>query len=121
MDSVHKDRQRAVLEGYISICRLPHSRTHAFIVVAVGLAVYGGEEAGKILSEASLLTTVLKKLPSDWADRNLELIFMKKLATTHQRCPNWLRNTRGDPAPAMTLYGALTPTSSKWASRSAGS
>jgi hypothetical protein len=61
-------------DDYILICRLPHSKIDGFVVIGAGLTVYGTEEAGRILSDSKLLDTILRKLPSDWANRNQELI-----------------------------------------------
>ena len=61
-------------EDYILVCRLPHSRTNGFVVICAGLNFYGTEEAGRILTDPDLLNPILRKLPKDWPDRNLQLV-----------------------------------------------
>jgi hypothetical protein len=61
-------------EDYIVLCRLPHSQTNGFVVVCAGLNTYGTEEAGRILTEPESLTPILRKVPTGWASRNLEVI-----------------------------------------------
>jgi hypothetical protein len=61
-------------EDYIILSRLPHSKTNGFVVVCAGLNYYGTEEAGRILAEPDLLNPILRKLPSGWASRNLQLV-----------------------------------------------
>jgi hypothetical protein len=61
-------------EDYMLVCRLPHSQTNGFVVIAAGLNGYGTEEAGRIITEPDSLVPILKKLPEGWANRNMEVI-----------------------------------------------
>jgi hypothetical protein len=72
LSSITDDRQTP--EDYILICRIPHAQTGAFMVIVAGLAVYGTEAAGRIVSDPKLLEPVLGSLPKDWPSRNLEMV-----------------------------------------------
>jgi hypothetical protein len=61
-------------EDYILLCRLPHSSTNGFTVVCAGLNVYGTQEAGRIISDPDSLTSLLRGLPKDWPNHNLEMV-----------------------------------------------
>lgn len=61
-------------EDYILIARVPNSESGRFIVILAGLTQYGTQEAGRILAEPDALVSVLKQLPSDWRQKNLELV-----------------------------------------------
>jgi hypothetical protein len=61
-------------EDYILICRLPHSQTGRFTLVAAGLTQYGTQEAGRILGEPDALMSLLKQLPPNWSQKNVELV-----------------------------------------------
>jgi hypothetical protein len=72
LSAITDDRRAA--EDYILICRLPHAQTGAFMMVAAGLAGYGTEAAGRIVSDPTLLEPILRKLPEGWAGHNLEMV-----------------------------------------------
>lgn len=62
-------------EDYILLCRLPHSNgTNGFTVVCAGLNVYGTEEAGRIISDPDSLTPILRELPKNWPNHNLQIV-----------------------------------------------
>lgn len=61
-------------EDYILLCRLPHSATNGFTLIGAGLNVYGTEEAGRIISDPDSLTPILRKLPKNWQNHNLQIV-----------------------------------------------
>jgi hypothetical protein len=61
-------------EDYILIARVPNSESGRFIVVLAGLTQVGTQEAGRILAEPDALESVLKQLPANWREKNLELV-----------------------------------------------
>lgn len=61
-------------EDYILLCRIPHPVTNGFTVVCAGLNVYGTDEAGRIISDPDSLTPILRELPKDWANHNLQIV-----------------------------------------------
>ncbi len=61
-------------EDYFLICRLPRSQTGCFLIVIAGLTQYGTQEAGRILADPGALIPLLKKLPGDWRQKNLEVV-----------------------------------------------
>ena len=61
-------------EDYILLCRLPHPVTNGFTVVCAGLNVYGTDEAGRIISDPESLTPILRELPKDWPNHNLQIV-----------------------------------------------
>lgn len=61
-------------EDYILVCRLPRSVTNGFIVVCAGLNGYGTEEGGRIISDTDSLTPILRDLPKNWSNHNLEVV-----------------------------------------------
>lgn len=72
LNSITDDRRSG--DDYILICRLPHAQTGGFMIIAAGLAVYGTEAAGRIISEPESLDPILRQLPKGWANHNLEMV-----------------------------------------------
>lgn len=72
--TVTKANDQRSAEDYILISRLPHSATNGFAIVCAGLNVYGTEEAGRIVSDPASLTPILRQLPKNWSQRNLEIV-----------------------------------------------
>ena len=65
---------RRTVEDYVLICRIPQAQTGKLMVIVAGLAVFGTEAGGRILSDPKLLEPVLKELPNGWANHNLEIV-----------------------------------------------
>jgi hypothetical protein len=61
-------------DDYILLCRLPHTETGKMLFVGAGLTQYGTEEAGRILSDPDALTRILRRLPANWRDRNMQIV-----------------------------------------------
>lgn len=72
LSSITDDRRTS--EDYILIARLPHAQTGKLMVIVGGLAVFGTEAGGRILSNPKLLGPVLQDLPRGWQDRNLQMV-----------------------------------------------
>ncbi len=68
------------VEDHILICRLPHAPTGRLVLVVSALTQYGNQEAGRILSQPEALMTLLRQLPSDWEQRNLEMVLHSQSA-----------------------------------------
>jgi hypothetical protein len=66
-------------EDYIIIGRLPNSQTGRCVIIGAGLTQYGTEEAGRILADSDALNRILKRLPSNWRQKNLELVLHSKI------------------------------------------
>jgi len=65
---------RRTPEDYILICRMPNAATGKLMVVVAGLAVFGTEAGGRILSDPKLIQPVLQSLPKNWESRNVEAV-----------------------------------------------
>jgi hypothetical protein len=68
-----------VNEDYILLCRLTHAQTGGFVIIAAGLTQYGTEEAGRILSDPDSLAPLLRRVASDWRNKNLELVLHSRV------------------------------------------
>jgi hypothetical protein len=66
-------------EDYIVIGRLPNSQTGRCVIIGAGLTQYGTEEAGRILADSDALNRILKRLPANWRQKNLELVLHSKI------------------------------------------
>ena len=85
LSSITDDRRTP--EDYILICRIPHAQTGAFMVIIAGLAVYGTEAAGRIVSDPKLLEPVLGSLSKDWASHNLEMVMKVEVVSDGPALP----------------------------------
>jgi hypothetical protein len=72
LNAITDDRQTA--EDYILICRMPHAQTGGFLVIVAGLAGFGTDAGGKLVSDPALLEPILRNLPAGWANHNLEMV-----------------------------------------------
>lgn len=61
-------------EDYFLIARIANSQTGMPMVIAAGVTQSGTEAAGRFIANPKLMTDVLRRLRSDWASRNLELV-----------------------------------------------
>jgi hypothetical protein len=61
-------------DDYILLCRLPHTQTGKMVLIGAGLTQYGTEEAGRILSDPDALTPILRRLPANWRDHNMQIV-----------------------------------------------
>lgn len=86
LSSMTEDRRTP--EDYILICRMPHAQTGQFMVVVAGLAVYGTEAGGRILSDPKLLEPVLQSLPKDWENHNLEMVMKLEVVSEGPGLPS---------------------------------
>ena len=79
---------RRTPEDYILICRMPNAQTGKLMVVVAGLAVFGTEAGGRILSDPALLQPVLQNLPKGWESRNLEAVMKVQVVGDGPALPN---------------------------------
>ena len=61
-------------EDYLLISRMPRSSIGKLLIVAAGIKQFGTEAAGHLLSEPVALDSVLSKMPTGWADKNLQVV-----------------------------------------------
>lgn len=61
-------------DDYSLICRVRDSPTGGLLIVAAGLKQFGTEAAGRIITDPDAFGAILEKLPSGWADRNLQIV-----------------------------------------------
>jgi hypothetical protein len=61
-------------DDYSLISRVRDSPTGGLLIVAAGLKQFGTEAAGRIIADPEEFGAILQKLPSGWADRNLEIV-----------------------------------------------
>ena len=61
-------------EDYLLICRLLRPEAGGPLLLGAGLTGQGTEEAARILSEPDVLAPLLKRLPTNWHGRSLELV-----------------------------------------------
>jgi hypothetical protein len=64
----------AAQEDYLLISRMPRSSIGKLLIVAAGIKQFGTEAAGHLLSEPVALDSVLSKMPTGWADKNLQVV-----------------------------------------------
>jgi hypothetical protein len=75
-------------EDYILLCRLPHAQTGGFVVIAAGLTQYGTAEAGRILSDPDSLVPLLRRVSSDWRNKNLEMVLHSRVLGETSTAPD---------------------------------
>jgi len=68
------NKARKLEDDYGIVARLLDSKTGQFTVVAAGLRDSGTEAAGELASNQDFLTTVLRSAPSEWQNKNMEII-----------------------------------------------
>jgi hypothetical protein len=66
-------------EDYAMICRVRSSPTGAILMIAAGIKQFGTEAAGRVLSAPTELSAILAKVPSEWEDRNLQIVLHMKV------------------------------------------
>lgn len=66
-------------EDYVVVSRIRNSLTGGLLLVGAGLKGFGTEAAGRLLADADQLGGILRKLPSGWENRNLQLVLRVKV------------------------------------------
>jgi hypothetical protein len=64
----------STLDDYLMICRIRSDSTGGLVLVAAGLKQFGTEAAGRLLADPDQLGPILRKLPSGWQSKNLQLV-----------------------------------------------
>ncbi|MBI4893987.1 MAG: hypothetical protein HY821_25440 [Acidobacteria bacterium] len=67
------------LVDYAIITRLFESRTGRPVIIAAGLGHYGTQAAGELLTNEDALDALLRQLPSDWPNRNFQLVIQAEV------------------------------------------
>jgi hypothetical protein len=60
---------------YIVITRVFEPKTGKMVVLAAGLSHFGTQVAGEILTNPAYLSKALRNAPSDWDEKNMQLLF----------------------------------------------
>ncbi len=72
--TLHQSAAGQASEDYILISRIPRSQTGRLLVAGAGLSQSGTQEMGRILADSDALTPLLRQLPEDWPQRNVQLV-----------------------------------------------
>lgn len=64
----------SALEDYLLIVRLVNSNSGKPLLIVAGLKQYGTEAGGRLLVSPEHLGVLLRRLPADWPNKNLELV-----------------------------------------------
>jgi hypothetical protein len=70
--AAHDDGSAA--DDYILVSRVNSAYTGGLILVAAGLKQFGTEAAGRLLADPEQLGVILRKLPTGWENKNLQLV-----------------------------------------------
>jgi hypothetical protein len=76
---VDSKADEAYQEDYVMVSRIRNSITGGLLLVGAGLKGVGTEAAGHLLVDAEQLGTILRKLPSDWEAKNLQILLHVKV------------------------------------------
>lgn len=77
--SIPAAQEGAPQEDYILVCRIRNSLTGGLTLVAAGLKQAGTEAGGRLLADPVQLGAILRKLPSGWESRNLQMVLHAKV------------------------------------------
>lgn len=66
-------------DDYFLVCRMRNSLTGGFVIAAAGLKQFGTEAAGRLLADADRLGVLLRSLPANWVDKNLQVVLHAKV------------------------------------------
>lgn len=61
-------------DDYFLICRLANSPSGKAMIIAAGLTQFGTEAAGHFMTDPKRLNGTLRKIGSNWQNRNLEIV-----------------------------------------------
>jgi hypothetical protein len=76
---VESKEDEAYQEDYVMVSRIRNSITGGLLLVGAGLKGVGTEAAGRLLVDAEQLGTILRKLPSGWDAKNLQILLHVKV------------------------------------------
>lgn len=66
-------------EDYMLLCRIHSSVTGSLVIVAAGLKQFGPEAAGRLLTDSDQFGGILRKLPTGWDSKNLQIVLHAKV------------------------------------------
>jgi len=70
---------RRTTEDYAIVSRVFHPDTHAMLVELAGITQYGTEAAADLVTNSDLMAEALRGAPSDWPNRNLQIVLHVKV------------------------------------------
>lgn len=70
---------RRTNEDYAIVSRVFHPDTHSMLVEIAGITQYGTEAAAELVTNPDLLGEALHGAPSDWKEKNLQLVLHVKV------------------------------------------
>jgi len=70
---------RRTNEDYAIVSRVFHPDTHAMLVELAGITQYGTEAAADLVTNSELMAEALHGAPTDWPNRNLQLVLHVKV------------------------------------------
>ncbi len=66
-------------EDYFLVCRLVNFSSNRPVIMVAGLKQFGTEAASRFIVDTKAVNDTLRKIGSNWQDRNLELVFHAKV------------------------------------------
>jgi hypothetical protein len=66
-------------EDYFLVCRLANSSSSRPVMMVAGLKQFGTEAASRFIVDPQAVNDTLRKIGSNWQNRNLELVFHAKV------------------------------------------
>src|SRR5690348_2098356 len=66
-------------EDYFLVCRLVNFSSGRPVILVAGLKQFGTEAASRFIVDPKAVNDTLRKIGSNWQDRNLELVFHAKV------------------------------------------
>ena len=66
-------------DDYFLVGRLAHSPSGKIMLVAAGLTQFGTEAAGHFLTDPNRVNDTFHKIPANWQNRNVEIVFHAKV------------------------------------------
>ena len=66
-------------EDYVVVARMRNSLTGGLLVLGAGLKGFGTEAAGRLLADTEQLGSLLRKLPSGWDAKNVQIVLHVKV------------------------------------------
>jgi hypothetical protein len=75
-------------EDYILVCRIHSPSTGGWLMVGAGLKQFGTEAAGRLLADPDQLGAILRKLPTGWESKNLQLVLHARVIRNTPALPD---------------------------------
>jgi hypothetical protein len=75
-------------EDYILVCRIHSPSTGGWLMVGAGLKQFGTEAAGRLLADPEQLGAILRRLPTGWESKNLQLVLHARVIRNTPALPD---------------------------------